>query len=398
MKATVISPMTPECPGIGAAGAAAGGPDCTSVLLHIDDGPDVGTTQRLQLGVGPGNPVVEVGDRLVVGRQVDAVGATTFYAFADFQRTNGLLLLSGTFVALVLFVARWKGLGAIVGLISTWLVVTQFLVPAILDGKPAVAAAVVASAAIVFVVLYIAHGFNAKTTTAVIGTLMSLALVGVLSEMSVGLTNLTGLVSEESAFVQQFGGPDLNLISLLVAAFVVGSIGVLNDTTVTQASAVWEIHLAQPDRTIRELYLSGMRVGRDHIASTVYTLVLAYTGAALPLLIIFELSGRRTADVLTGEIVADEIVRTLVGAIGLIASVPITTALAAWVASAQKTTVPHSGARASSGVETGITTNQTPDNELNRRSPTRSLQQPLRKSSHDSTQRSYGKKRSPGED
>jgi uncharacterized membrane protein len=191
--------------------------------------------------------------------------------------------------------------------------------------------AVVGSAAIMFAALYLAHGINARTTTAVLGTVGALFVTGVLAWIFVAGTHLTGLASEESGLLAaSLSG--VSLRGLLLGGIVIGSLGVLDDVTVTQASAVWELHQANPALGFQRLYAAGIRIGRDHIASTVNTLVMAYAGASLPLLVLFTLANRNLGDVLSGEIVAQEIVRTLVGSVGLVAAVPITTALAAFVA------------------------------------------------------------------
>jgi len=178
-----------------------------------------------------------------------------------------------------------------------------------------------------------ANGVNARTATAVLGTLASLALVGALAVAAVHLTHLTGVGSEDVTFLQ-VGIAHISLDGLLLAGMIIGSLGVLNDVTVTQAAAVWEIHEANPTREARSVYRAGMRVGRDHIASTIYTLILAYAGAALPLLLLFDLGGRGFTSVVSGETIAEEVVRTLVGSIGLVASVPLTTALATLIVTA----------------------------------------------------------------
>jgi uncharacterized membrane protein len=175
------------------------------------------------------------------------------------------------------------------------------------------------------------HGLTVTTTTAVLGTLASLAITGALALLFVELAKFTGLASEEAA-VLQISADEINLSGLLLGGVIIGALGVLDDVTVTQAAAVWEIRRANPTYGSRALYRSALRIGRDHIASTVNTLVLAYAGASLPLLILLVQSNRGLGEALTGEILAEEIVRTLVGSIGLVASVPITTALAAWVA------------------------------------------------------------------
>jgi uncharacterized membrane protein len=212
------------------------------------------------------------------------------------------------------------------GLFISIVVITKFLLPAILEGESPFLAAIVASAAIMFPALYLAHGLNARTTTALLGTLASLSVTGILAIVFVEATRFTGLASEEATFLQ-VSADQINLTGLLLGGIIIGSLGVLDDVTITQASAVWELNAANPARTVRELYGSAVRIGRDHIASTVNTLVLAYVGASLPLMILFTISNRPVGAVLTSEVIAEEIVRTLVGSIGLVASVPITTAL-----------------------------------------------------------------------
>ena len=163
-----------------------------------------------------------------------------------------------------------------------------------------------------------------------LGTLASLVVVDVIARIAVHATALSGLATEESQYLQNIVG-NVRIQGLLLGGIVIGALGVLNDITVTQASAVWELHDADPGRRLVDLYRSAMRIGRDHIASTVYTLVLAYAGAALPILLLFTLAGQRLGQAVTSEQVAEEVVRTLVGSIGLVLAVPLTTALAAMV-------------------------------------------------------------------
>jgi uncharacterized membrane protein len=211
-------------------------------------------------------------------------------------------------------------------------VLLAFVLPAILEGQSPIAVAAVGSAAIMFAALYMAHGINVRTTTAILGTLVSLVLTCLLAAFFLDIVSFTGFGSEEAVFLQ-VSAAQVNLQGLIFAGVIIGTLGVLDDVTVTQASAVWEIHYANPRYSARRLYSSALRIGRDHIASTVNTLVLAYAGASLPLLILFSLADTPLTQTLTSEVVAQEIVRTLVGSIGLVASVPITTGLAAMVVS-----------------------------------------------------------------
>ena len=304
---------------------------CQIVAVHLTSGRAADDDVEIEISEGPGSPRLAEGDAIVLGRVTgETAGGDTWY-FSDYQRKAPLLLLGLLFAAAVVALARWRGLLALAGLAVSLLVLVRFVLPAILAGSNPVSVAVVGSAAIMFIALYMAHGFNARTTTAVIGTLASLLLTGLLAWAFVEAGHFTGLASEEAGFLQATV-ERVSLRGLLLGGIVIGSLGVLDDVTVTQASAVWELHVANPAYGFRRLFSAGLRIGRDHIASTVNTLVLAYAGASLPLLVLFTLSNRRLGDVLTGELVAQEIVRTLVGSIGLVAAVPITTALAAVVA------------------------------------------------------------------
>lgn len=302
------------------------------VKLGSGAGPEARRVVDVEIGEGADSPVLEAGDKIVVGRVGSGEGedAGGWY-FSDYQRRGPLTALAVFFILAVVVFARWRGLFALWGLAISFAVLVRFILPAILIGKNPVAVAVVGSAAIMFVTLYLAHGFNARTTTAVLGTVGALFITGLLAWIFVAGTHLTGMASEESGLLAaSLSG--VSLQGLLLGGIVIGSLGVLDDVTVTQASAVWELHRANPAYGFSRLYAAGLRIGRDHIASTVNTLVMAYAGASLPLLVLFTLSSRQLGDVLTSEIVAQEIVRTLVGSIGLVSAVPITTALAAFVA------------------------------------------------------------------
>jgi uncharacterized membrane protein len=308
-----------------------------AVKLARGAGPEAGKVVDVEVGQGADSPVLETGDKIVVGR-VGSGGVDAGLSedgggwyFSDYQRRGPLTALAVFFILAVVVFARWRGLFALWGLAIAFAVLVRFILPAILIGKNPVAVAVVGSAAIMFVTLYLAHGFNARTTTAVLGTVGALFITGLLAWIFVTGTHLTGMASEESGLLAaSLSG--VSLQGLLLGGIVIGSLGVLDDVTVTQASAVWELHRANPAYGFQRLYAAGLRIGRDHIASTVNTLVMAYAGASLPLLVLFTLSSRQLGDVLTSEIVAQEIVRTLVGSIGLVSAVPITTALAAFVA------------------------------------------------------------------
>ncbi len=217
-------------------------------------------------------------------------------------------------------------------------VLLLFVIPAILDGSPPLLVAVVGSSAIMFAALYLTHGINVHTSVAVAGTLLSLVLTGLLGAGFTSLLHLTGVGSDDSSYLSAtYQGIDLR--GLLLAGIVIGALGVLDDVTVTQAVTVAEM-AATGQRSRWELYRAAARVGRAHVASAVNTIVLAYAGASLPLLLLIAAGSEPITDLLTSEFLAQEILRSAVGTIGLVASVPITTALAALVADLRPAAVP----------------------------------------------------------
>ena len=298
-------------------------------------GPTQGARTLLEFSGGPGQPSLAVGDDIRISRQVDDVGATT-YAFYDYERTLPLVALAAAFAVVIVAVARWRGLRALIGIVIAFGVLVMFLLPALRDGAPAVPVSLVASAAILYAVIYLAHGVSLRTSAALLGTLAALVLAAVLSWGAIELAHLTGLSEDQNNEVAAYLG-NVSITGLLLAGFIIGSLGVLNDVTVTQASTVFE--LAGIEHSSRRTVFRGaMRVGRDHIASTVYTLVLAYAGSALPLLLLFSVANRSLGDVLTSESVAIEIARSAVGGIALALSVPLTTGIAAVLATPQRVT------------------------------------------------------------
>lgn len=301
---------------------------CVLTLVAIDSGPNAGANTLLESSPGPGQPKFAVGDHIRLVRQVDDQGATS-YAFYDFERGWSLVALAVAFSVVIVAVARWRGLLALVGIGVAFGVLVVFLLPALRDGAPAVPVALVGAAAILYAVIYLAHGVSLRTSAALLGTLTSLLVAAGLSWAAIQLAHLTGLSDDQNATVSAYLG-NVSISGLLLAGFIIGSLGVLNDVTVTQASTVFE--LAHLGGSRRAIFLGAIRVGRDHIASTVYTLVLAYAGSSLPLLLLFSVANRSLTDVLTGESVAIEIARSAVGGIALALSVPLTTAIAAALA------------------------------------------------------------------
>lgn len=308
----------------------AAGYTCQRSLISIDSGPHKGNHTLFEIAPGPGQPDLRAGDHIRIVRQTDPSGMP-LYSFEDYSRGLPLTLIVLAFVVVVIVVARWRGLRALLGLVFAFAVLVLFMLPALLDGKPAIPVALVAGAMILYAVLYLAHGVNLRTSSALLGTLTSMIVAAVLSWIAIEITHLTGLSEEQNTNVATYI-QHVSITGLLLAGFIIGSLGVLNDVTITQASAAFELAAIDESASRREVFAAAMRVGRDHIASTVYTLVLAYAGGALPLLLLFSVAGRSIRDVLTGDAVAIEIARSSVGGIALALSVPLTTAIAVMLA------------------------------------------------------------------
>lgn len=321
-EAVVESVEVAPCPGID----PAQGLDCADIEFRLTQGPDAGEMASLSFVVAETSPAFEEGDRVVLGYQPDAEPEFR-YAYHDRQRRPVLALVAIAFAAVVVLLGRLRGVAALIGLVGSVFVLLQFIIPAILDGRSPVLVAVVGSAMIAYLAMYSAHGFNRMTTVALLGTVAALALTVLLSWFAVEAARFTGLTTDE-AFVLTLAGT-IDLSGLILAGIVIGAVGAIDDVTVTQASAVWEIHRVRPDLGRIALFRHGLSVGRHHVAATVNTLLFAYAGAAMPLLLFFVLADQSIGTVANTEVVAVEVIRTLVGSIGLVSSVPLTTWLAA---------------------------------------------------------------------
>src|SRR5690606_12097720 len=304
--------------------------ECQRILIDFKAGRHSGIRTMLVISLGPGQPSLVAGDEIRIVRQTDPYG-TPMYSFDDYARGFPLALIAAVFFLVVIVVARWRGVRALLGLGFAFGVLVMFLLPALLDGKPAIPVALVSGSLILYAVLYLAHGVNLRTSSALLGTLTSMVLAAVLSWLAIEMTRLTGLSEEQNTNVATYI-QHVSITGLLLAGFIIGSLGVLNDVTITQASAAFELAELDKEASRREVFAAAMRVGRDHIASTVYTLVLAYAGGSLPLLLLFSVAGRSIRDVLVGDAVAIEIARSSVGGIALALSVPLTTGIAVMLA------------------------------------------------------------------
>ncbi len=299
---------------------------CTLVVFELLEGPTPGGVATQEFEELPSTPRFEVGDGVVMNYLPQSDPAFQ-YQYADRERRGLLIGLTVLFALAVVGLGRLRGLAALVGLGLSVMILIAFIVPAILGGTDPVLVAAVGALAIAMASLYLAHGFTDLTHVALLGATGALVITVILSSLMTNLAQFSGLAGEESLYLTLFGGIDV--AGLLLAGIVLGALGALDDVTVTQASTVWELRRANPALGVGELTAAGLRVGRDHIASTVNTLLLAYAGASIPLLLLFGLSQQSLGTIANSEVVATEIVRTLVGSIGLVTAVPITTWLAA---------------------------------------------------------------------
>jgi len=306
-------------------------PVCGTATVRITDTSDAG--REVTVTVPPEVARDGVGVQVILLKTPVAAGAPTTFALYDVQRGRPLALMAVVFALVAVGVARLRGLLSLVGLGFAAVVVVGFMLPALVAGENPLWVGLTAAAAIIFVVLYLAHGVSLRTTTALLGTFAGLAVTAGIGVVAVRLVRLNGVSSEENSMLAQVAG-QIDLPALLTCGIVLAGLGVLNDVTITQASAVWELREAAPGMAPRRLYRTAMRIGRDHIASTVYTIVFAYAGAALPVLLLIELYAQPLGSVLTSADIAEELVRTMASAIGLVLAVPITTGLAVAVATA----------------------------------------------------------------
>ena len=298
------------------------------IILDVEvlEGEAAGTVVPLDLPA-EGYPEFRVGDIVELARS-DVPGQGPTWFVTDVRRLGSLGWLALAFVGGVVLIGRWRGLRALLGLsLSLWIVI-GFMLPAILAGSSPPIVALVGGTVILLVTLYLSHGLNAMTTAAAVGTIGALIVTVIIALVAIDGTRITGFSSEEAVYAR-FALGELDLRGIVLAGLIVAALGVLDDVTVSQASTVFTVHDADPSQSFGQLVARGMRVGRDHIASVVNTLFLAYAGASLGLLVLFSTSGIPVLELVNSEMVAVELVKTMVGSLGLLAAVPLTTVIAA---------------------------------------------------------------------
>ena len=321
--ATVTAVRDVRCPGPTAQ-------RCTRLVATLGEGEDKGTRTTLDLGPTDLVSRFAAGDHIRVRPVAVPPGsrAAPAYGFASLDRRGTLLWLVVAFAALVLVLARWRGLLALVGFALSLLLVVKFLVPAITAGSPPLLVAVVGALAVMFVTVGLTYGVSPQSGAAILGISASLLFAGVAGTIAVHAADLDGRSGELAMYLQQ-GGRHLSLQGIVLAGMVLGALGVVADMAVTQASAVMALRRANPELGARGLFSGAFGVGRDHLIATTHTLVLAYAGATLPLLLVLQSAGVSPTDALNAQDIAEPVVATLIGAMALLISVPLTTALAA---------------------------------------------------------------------
>lgn len=297
-----------------------------NLQLEITSGTRKGEIITLENGAVPivGRQKYAIDDKLVISGEPDN------YYISDVVRRPILAILAILFVVAAILVGRGQGLTSILGLVISFLVIFWFVLPKIAAGDNPILIVVLACLLIVPVMFILSHGLNKKTWVAMVATIITMILTGLLIAFFVQASFLTGLASEEAGFLQAMNPGLINLRNLLIAGMLFATLGVLDDITISQAAVVEELKKAKPDIKFGQLYKQAMRVGRDHIASMINTLILVYAGASFPLLLMFTQSQQNLALTMNFELIAEEIVRTLTSSIGLILAVPLTTLLASW--------------------------------------------------------------------
>lgn len=303
------------------------GPSCATVVVTVNEGPEKGQQATVGIPTAVADAGLTNGDKIRLVRLPDSAESVSRYSYDDVIRAQPLWILWIVFVLVVGAVARLRGILALISLGFAGYVLLSFMLPSLLSGSSGIAVSLVGSSAIMFVVLYLTHGPSARTSAALAGTLLGVLVTAVVGQLAINGATLSGFGDEGAAMLSAFAG-SLSYQGIYACALIVAGLGVLNDVTITQASAVWELRDAGPQLTRKQLFTSGMRIGRDHIASTIYTIVFAYAGSALAVLMLLSLYDRPIFALLTSETLAEEIVRTLASGIGLVLAVPITTAIA----------------------------------------------------------------------
>ena len=312
--------------------------------IALEDGKKVEVTSENRSGEifdteqsfnSPNSPIFKTGDKVTLSIYSNPDGTKQVF-ITDFIRTNSLYWLFAIFIILVLLIGKRSGLGSLVGMAVSFAVLFLFIIPQITAGNNPVWTTLIGVLFILPVTFYLSHGVNKKTTIALVSTFLSVCFTSLLALFFINYAKISGYANEQAGFIQLSRGGNFDIQGLLFAGIVISVIGILDDVTVSQSSIVNQLRLELPKAKVWEIYQKAMNIGRDHIGSVVNTLVLVYTGASLPLLIMFTDNSIGFSEALNYEIIAEEIVKTLVASIGLVLSIPLTTLLAAYFLNKEK--------------------------------------------------------------
>jgi uncharacterized membrane protein len=291
--------------------------------VKLLDGPQKGQTVTFESDF----PEIGKGDKFFLNYLID-VGGVEKYVITNINRTNQIYFFVALFVAVILFFGGKQGVRSLLALIGSFLAIFYILIPAILNGWHPLLACVLVASGILFAAIFFTHGFNRESVVAYVGTMIAVFITSLLAIIAVNVTKLSGFSEEASIYLNFNTGGTLDFSGLLLGAIIIGVLGVLDDIAVTQSAVVTELFDSNKNITRPEVYKRAMRVGKEHVGALVNTLVLAYTGTALPLLLLFSIYEYKFSTVINMEIFATEIIRTVVGSIGLVLTVPIVTLLA----------------------------------------------------------------------
>jgi uncharacterized membrane protein len=302
--------------------------------VEVLEGPWKGQIQEIDYGkrqIRPEGLTLGQGDRLLLSIDEGPDGSVHAF-FIDYVRTRSLLWLLLAFIVLSVLISGWQGVRGLLGLLLSLVAILGFIIPSILQGKDPTVVSILGGFVLLGITLYLIYGLSLKTHAAVLGLLCTLVFTGIMVSTFINLTRLTGYGNEDALYVIQQSDIRIDMRGLVLAGMMIGAMGALDDLVITQASVVLELFDADPGLDFRSLYQRAIRVGRDHVSAMINTLFMAYAGAALPTLVLFSLSGQVFLDLINLEFVAEEVVRTLAGSLGLIAAAPISTGIASLMA------------------------------------------------------------------
>lgn len=294
-----------------------------TIRVEVLDGPKKGEIITIE------NDYLELkkGNKFYFNYLVD-INGTERYGIINIDRRSSLVLLLLIFIGVIIWFGRWQGVRSLFALLGSFFAIFYILLPGLLHGwNPILTSSLVASG-ILFGAIFFTHGFNRESLVAYSGTMIAVIITGLFALFAVSITSLSGFTGDESAYLNLGTGGTLDFTGLLLGAIIIGILGVLDDIAVTQAAVVSELYDSNPNISKKEVYSRALRIGREHVGALVNTLVLAYTGASLPILLYFKLANMNFDTVVNLEIFATEIVRAIMGSIGLILTVPIVTILA----------------------------------------------------------------------